>query len=166
MDFHHTIYAVLWRTGFSQLGIRIRNQSSVDDMASGHVIGKKKNHNQWQMYCIDLLKQGSNMNNNLKNFKAFILAQAAYHSCLKLNLPGHLKDQLLRATSSSALNLAEGSARNGELDRKKFYNISLASIREAQAILLLAKLEGSESELILDQAAACVFKLIKTCHGK
>ncbi|MBF0207827.1 MAG: four helix bundle protein, partial [Oligoflexia bacterium] len=101
------------------------------------------------------------MNKNLQNFKAFNLAKASYRACLNLDLPGHLRDQLLRATSSSALNLAEGSARNGSSDKRRFYNISLASIREAQAILVLAELDNSDAEVILDQTAACVYKLLQ-----
>ena len=101
------------------------------------------------------------MNKNLKKFHAFNLATASYHSCLELKLPRHLKDQLLRAVSSSALNLAEGSARRTNQDKRKFYNISMASVREAQSILILAKLEGCEAELILDQAAACIYKLLQ-----
>ena len=100
------------------------------------------------------------MNKNLKNFQAFNLAKSSYRSCLQLKLSRHLKDQLLRAVSSSALNLAEGSARRTLPDKRKFYNISMASIREAQSILILADLEGCDAEIILDQTAACVFKLL------
>ncbi|MBF0209022.1 MAG: four helix bundle protein [Oligoflexia bacterium] len=102
------------------------------------------------------------MNKNLKNFKAFLLAKTAYHACLELKLSRHLKDQLLRATSSAALNLAEGSARRNFDDKRKFYNIAQGSIREAQSIIILASLDGCEAEIILDQTAACIYKLLQT----
>ncbi|MBF0316303.1 MAG: four helix bundle protein [Oligoflexia bacterium] len=102
------------------------------------------------------------MNNNLRNFKAFNLVKSSYHACLELKIPRHLKDQLLRATSSAALNLAEGSARRGIEDKRKFYNIALASLREGQAVIILANLEGCDAEIILDQASACVYKLLQT----
>ena len=106
------------------------------------------------------------MNKNLQNFKAFNIAKDSYRSCLDLKLPRHLKEQLLRAASSAAINLAEGSARRTHADKRKFYNISMASIREAQSILALADLEGCEAELLLNKVAACVYKLLQTFeHG-
>ena len=101
------------------------------------------------------------MNQNLQNFKAYNLAKGSYQICKNLKLPRYLKDQLLRATSSAALNLAEGSARRTLKDKRKFYNIALASIRESQAVLDLAQMEGSPAEKILDQTAACTYKLLQ-----
>ena len=46
-------------------------------------------------------------------------------------------------------------------DKRKFYNIALASIRESQSILILAEMEECEAEIILDQSAACIYKLIQ-----
>ena len=46
----------------------------------------------------------------LKNFRTLDLAVAFYRQVTGLKLPHHLKDQLLRASSSIALNLAEHAA--------------------------------------------------------
>ena len=45
-----------------------------------------------------------------------------------------IKNQFERASLSIVLNLAEGASKPTIKDRQKFYNISLASLRECQAI--------------------------------
>ena len=52
-----------------------------------------------------------------------------------------LQRQLRRAASSIALNLAEGSGRNGR-DRKQHFRIARGSALEAQACLLVAQAWG------------------------
>ena len=71
----------------------------------------------------------------LKNFRTYQLAVGFYKECKKLSLPYYLKDQLLRASSSVVLNLAEGSAKYSHKDKLRFYGIAMASHREVQAIL-------------------------------
>jgi hypothetical protein len=44
-----------------------------------------------------------------------------------------------RASLSIVLNLAEGSAKPTEKDRKRFYAIALGSCRETQSLLLILK---------------------------
>ena len=73
---------------------------------------------------------------SLQNFKSYQLAKALYQDCQASKMSGAgLRDQLLRAASSVALNLAEGSAKRSPKDRARFYEIALASLREVQAIL-------------------------------
>ncbi len=69
----------------------------------------------------------------LKDFKTYQLSLQFYQACLGIKLPRHLKDQLLRASSSIPLNLAEGSAKPTKRDQMKFYFISFGSLRECQA---------------------------------
>jgi len=71
----------------------------------------------------------------LKNFRTYQLAVSFYQSCQPIRLPAFLKTQLLRASSSIALNLAEGSSRPVGKDRLRFYRIALGSLRECQAVL-------------------------------
>ncbi len=86
------------------------------------------------------------------------MAVEFYKDCKKVTLPAYAKDQLRRAAFSVALNLAEGAARNGIKDRIKFYNISLASLREIQSIIKLEDLKVLEQKA--DQLGACLYKLV------
>lgn len=78
-------------------------------------------------------------------------------------LPAYLRDQLLRASSSVALNLAEGSAKPTRKDQLRYYYIALASLRESQAALDLAPKPNSELRNLADQLGACLYRL---CHPK
>ena len=71
----------------------------------------------------------------MKKFKTYQLAINFYHNSNKLSLREPLRNQFHRASLSIVLNLAEGSAKPTAKDRRKFYRISLGSLREAQAIL-------------------------------
>lgn len=66
-------------------------------------------------------------------------ATELYQMAKKAKLPPFIRDQLLRASSSVALNLSEGNARRTLKDKRKFFNIAYASIREVQTI---TQLEG------------------------
>ena len=73
----------------------------------------------------------------MKKFKTYQLATQFYHKSNNLGLKGPMKNQFQRACLSIVLNLAEGSAKSSHKERKKFYEISLGSLREVQAILTL-----------------------------
>jgi four helix bundle protein len=94
----------------------------------------------------------------LKNFRTYQLAKEFYQECQKLKFKEPLGDQFERATLSIVLNLAEGSGKPSKRDRKKFYAISLGSLREVQAILDLT----NQSELLIkaDRLGANIYKLI------
>lgn len=95
----------------------------------------------------------------LKKFFTYQLSVKFYRQCEKMILPRHLKDQLLRASSSIVLNLAEGSGKTTPKDKKKFYNISLGSLRECQAILELSGNATQEMVKLADFMGACLYKL-------
>lgn len=97
----------------------------------------------------------------LKNFKTFKLAKDLYQKCTLLKLPHYLKEQLLRASSSVALNLAEGSGKETKKDKRKFYFIAMGSLREVSAILELAQINNPEVSELLDKTTAHLYKLIK-----
>lgn len=97
----------------------------------------------------------------LKNFKTFNLAKDLYKKCAELKLPHHLKDQILRATSSAALNLAEGSGKETRKDKRKFFFISFGSIREVSAILELAQIQNPDILELIDKTSAHLYKLLK-----
>ena len=96
----------------------------------------------------------------LQNFKSYNLAQALYQECQQLKAQAYIRDQLMRASLSIVLNLAEGSAKTSRKDRKRFYEIALGSARETQAIVAL--LNAKKAMALADQLGACVFCLIRS----
>ena len=98
----------------------------------------------------------------LQHFRTYQLSLQFYQSCSGLKLPAHLRDQLLRAASSVALNLAEGSAKPTKKDQMRFFFISFGSLRECQAILSLS---GQTAPALLDQAdhlGASLYRLTRS----
>ena len=74
----------------------------------------------------------------LTSFRTYTIAIEFHHQCRATQFPDYLKDQILRASSSIALNLAEGSGRYTYKDQLRFFHIALGSVRECQAVLQLA----------------------------
>src|SRR5581483_6116563 len=93
----------------------------------------------------------------LRDFRTYQLALQLYRGCSKVSAPRHLKDQLLRASLSVVLNVAEGSAKPTAKERCRFYSIALASCRETQALIEILQREDLWS--IADQVGACLFRL-------
>ena len=97
----------------------------------------------------------------MKNFRTYDLAVNFYHLSTSLALPGYLRDQLGRAASSVVLNLAEGNARKTQADRKRFFNIAFASLKECQAILELASGDTERAAKVADALGAHLYRLIQ-----
>ena len=95
----------------------------------------------------------------LAKFRTYQLAVTLYRSCKQLSLPGHLKDQLLRAASSVVLNLSEGSAKPTPKDRQRFYSIAFASLREVQSVIDLDETLAPTLEAKADVLAAHLYRL-------
>ena len=98
-------------------------------------------------------------NDSQFRFRSLDLAVEFCQMVKLLKLPIHLRDQMLRASSSVALNLAEGSGKPSSKDKRRFYSIALGSLRECQAIL---RIEGIEDLKLLDLAdhlGASIYKL-------
>ena len=74
----------------------------------------------------------------MKSFRTLELAIKLYQSCEQLKLPYHLKNQILRSSSSVALNLSEGRAKNSKKDQLRFFHIAMGSLRETMTGLILA----------------------------
>jgi len=94
----------------------------------------------------------------MNKFRSAELAKALYRRIKLLPVKGEVKDQLHRASLSVCLNLAEGSAKATVKERTRFYQISLASLREVQMILDLEELPYRREADIL---GAHLFKLIE-----
>ena len=76
-----------------------------------------------------------------------------------------LADQVRRAGSSVALNLAEGARRAGR-DRVQFYRIAAGSAAEVQAALAVARAWGDlgpcpEAEALVDRVLAMLWRLTR-----
>lgn len=101
----------------------------------------------------------------LKNFRTYNLATEFHFQCenISKSLPGYLRSQLLRASSSVALNLAEGSGKSTMRDKFNFYNIALGSLRECQSALELAGTHTEDTAELQQQAdvlGAHLYKLV------
>ena len=97
----------------------------------------------------------------LKNFKTYQIALKLNRETLKLKLPYYLGDQLRRASSSTVLNIAEGSGKITKKDQQKFYAIALGSLREVQAIMDIQMIKNKDLASLADRLGACLYKL---CH--
>ena len=101
----------------------------------------------------------------MKNFRTYQLAVRFYQDCKRVRLPAHLQNQLMRASSSVALNLAEGRGRSTLPDQKRFFTIALGSIRECQCVVDLNEQSFAKETLTtLDQLAASCYRLIRTAR--
>lgn len=99
---------------------------------------------------------------NLKKFTTYQLAVEFYSVVTELKLAYHLRDQMVRAASLIALNLAEGCAKPTSKDKRKFFAIAYGSAKECQAVLDLSP-HRKNAELVdqIDKISACVFKLMR-----
>ena len=98
----------------------------------------------------------------MKNFITYQLAKEFYSLTLRLKPNRHLKEQLTRASLSVVLNLAEGSGRSAGGDKRRFYNIALASLRECQAALDVTPSASDELRDMADKLGAYIYNLIRS----
>ena len=96
----------------------------------------------------------------MKNFRTLDLALDFYKLTKSLKVSGPLKNQLERASSSIALNLAEARGRHTTKDQLKFFHIALGSIRECETILKLLEVNNKIIIDKLDHLGASTYKLI------
>jgi four helix bundle protein len=95
----------------------------------------------------------------LKTFRSYQLALRFFASVQRTTGAPFLRDQLLRAAGSVALNLAEGYGRMTPADRRRHFTIALGSLRECQAALTM--LGHSDPDLLdlADHLGGCIYKL-------
>ncbi|MCM2322914.1 MAG: four helix bundle protein [Oligoflexia bacterium] len=101
----------------------------------------------------------------LTQFRTYHLAVQFHHSCRLAKMPGYLKTQLLRASSSVALNLAEGSGRPTARDQQRFYSIAMGSLRECQAALDPSPTRYPQLVATADHLGASLHKLCRARLG-
>ncbi len=99
----------------------------------------------------------------LENFRSYQLAKELYQALKNEPIKGYARDQILRASHSVCLNLAEGSAKPSTKERRRFYTIAMASTRELQAAL---DLDGIISQMAkADHLGGSIYKLIRQLDG-
>lgn len=98
----------------------------------------------------------------MKTFQTLELAIQFYKLVEHIKITGNLRDQLLRASSSIALNLSEGNAKASVKEKKRYYQTAYASQKECQTILRLAQNQNQQIEKLADQLGAYLYKLLRS----
>jgi four helix bundle protein len=98
----------------------------------------------------------------MKTFRTLELAIEFNDRVNDLKISGYLRDQLLRASSSIALNLSEGNAKFSPKEKKRFYQTAYASQKECQTIFRLAHNQDQELEKLADHLGASLYKLLQS----
>ena len=97
----------------------------------------------------------------MNNFFAHQKAVEFYKLVVKEKMPYYLKDQINRAASSVALNLAEGSGKISPKEQCRFYKIALGSVRECQSVLKLLDRDETSLYEAVDFLGVVVYRLIR-----
>lgn len=98
----------------------------------------------------------------LTNFRTYQLSIQFHKLAKQVKCTNPIRDQLMRAATSIALNLSEGSAKPSPKERTRFYFIALGSLRECQTVFELLELEReSEPVQIADKLGASIYKLAR-----
>jgi four helix bundle protein len=92
-------------------------------------------------------------------FKCHEKAVVIYRECKTLPLHHTIKNQLLRASSSIALNLNEGNSRFTKKDKCRFFNYAYSSAKEVKSICELEDLHSLAEKV--DEVAKMIFVLIR-----
>ncbi len=90
----------------------------------------------------------------------------AFRLCERLKAHRNAKDQLLRASQSIPLNIAEGNGKSTEGERRRFFEIARASTLECAAIQdvlevcgALSPTENADAKKLLDRIVAMLTRL-------
>lgn len=98
----------------------------------------------------------------MKTFRTLELAIEFYELARLAEIKGNLRDQLLRAASSIALNLSEGNAKRTVPEKKRYYQIAYASIQECKTILKLARISDVNIQNEANKLGAWIYNLLKS----
>ncbi|MBT3981550.1 MAG: four helix bundle protein [Bacteriovoracaceae bacterium] len=96
-------------------------------------------------------------------FRVLELAIEFHRESQELRMKAYLKSQLERASSSVALNLSEGNARQATKDRRRFFVIAYSSLKEAETALKLAGVDSQRLFSLADHLGGSINKLIRKC---
>lgn len=98
----------------------------------------------------------------MKSFRALDLSIEFSKSVGSLKIKGHLRDQLHRASTSIALNLAEGNAKGSAKEKRNFFHMAYGSLRECQTIFKLLDLKDESVLKMADGLGAMLYKLVNS----
>ena len=108
---------------------------------------------------------------NLKVYqKAFEVHSEVYHfiKTKQHDLPGYLKSQLGRSCLSIMLNIAEGSGKITNKDRRNFFSIARGSAFETASVIQflfseneISRSEGESAYTRLDEISKMLFSMIR-----
>src|SRR3989344_1577136 len=93
----------------------------------------------------------------MTQFRTYQLAKELFLKSKAIELPNPYRDQFKRAVLSIPLNLAEGSAKDSNADRKRFYEIAPGSLREVQALIDLMDIDRLKNDA--DILGASLYRL-------
>jgi four helix bundle protein len=96
----------------------------------------------------------------MSNFRTLNLAIEFHELAESLDIKGHMRDQLARASTSIALNLSEGNAKPSVKEKKRYYQTAYASCQECKTILKLAKNQEAKLDQTIDHLGASIYKLM------
>ncbi len=98
----------------------------------------------------------------MKSFRTLDLSVELYELSEKSDAKGNLRDQLLRAASSISLNLSERNGNFSVKEKKRFYKMAYASLKESQTILRLLNVSDEAILNKADHLGASIYKLIQS----
>jgi four helix bundle protein len=101
--------------------------------------------------------------NHMKYFRTYALALDFHKATTLVNLKEPLRTQFERASLSVLLNIAEGYGKLTTRDKRKFYSISLGSLREVQCILEIVDHKKLQTQA--DRLGAHLYKLVQNPGG-
>jgi len=98
----------------------------------------------------------------MSTFRTLELAIEFYKKCEAIKVSGPLRDQLLRASSSISLNLAEGNAKISVKEKRRYFQTAYGSIKECQTIFRLLELEDENVSQMANHLGASLYKLMNS----
>ena len=98
----------------------------------------------------------------MKAFRTLDLAIEFSQAACEIKFKGQLKEQLQRAATSIALNLAEGNAKGSAKEKRNFFHTAYGSLRECQTIFKLVKMNDKKLLNQADALGASLYKLVNS----
>lgn len=96
------------------------------------------------------------------NFRTLDLAVEFHDEVAALNVQGHLRDQIVRAASSIALNLTEGNAKFSAKEKRRYYQVAYGSLKECETALRMLKIKDQPINQTANHLGGALYKLVRS----